>query len=305
MVMKLSAALDASGRIVDWRHELWSHAHSNRPGHAGAVNLLAALHLDPPHAMAPARDIPLPTGGGDRNAIPIYDFDRQEIAYNFIADMPLRVSALRSLGALGNVFAIESFMDELAAAAEEDEVDFRLRHLRDERAHDVIRSAAALAGWKTGEKGNGESGRGIGFARYKNASAYCAVIAEIEVRRKLHVRRMCAAVDCGLVINPDGVRNQIEGGIVQAMSWALEEAVTWDAEHITSTSWETYPILRFDEVPDIEVVLLDRPGLPALGVGECAAGPTAAAIANALHHAMGVRVRDLPLTSERIADAIR
>jgi CO/xanthine dehydrogenase Mo-binding subunit len=304
MVVNIAAELGEDGRVVDWRHELWSHTHIKRPGWSEGINLLGAWHADPPHPVPPALDNPLPAGGGDRNALPLYDFARQEVAYNFIAEMPLRVSALRALGAYANVFAIESFMDELAAAAGADPVEFRLRHLTDERARAVIAAAAKLAGWQAGRAGDGMRGRGIGFARYKNLSAYCAVVAEIEVSQKIHVRKIFAAVDCGLVVNPDGVRNQIEGGVIQAISWTLREAVTWDRERVTSRSWETYPILRFDEAPAIEVVLLDRPASPSLGVGECAAGPVGAALANALQHAMGVRARDLPLTPERIARAI-
>ena len=304
MVVRMAAALDAGGRIIDWQHEIWSHTHIKRPGWGEGVNLLAAWHAEPPHPVPPAHDNPLPAGGGDRNALPLYDFARQEVVYNFIAEMPLRVSALRALGAYGNVFAIESFMDELAAAAGADPVEFRLRHMKDERARDVIAAAAKRAGWKAGEAGDGTRGRGIGFARYKNLSAYCAVVAEIEVGEKIRVRKVFAAVDCGLVVNPDGVRNQIEGGVIQAISWTLKEAVSWDQQRVTSRSWETYPILRFDEVPEVEVVLLDRPASPSLGVGECAAGPVSAALANALQHAMGVRARDLPLTPERIARAI-
>ena len=150
----------------------------------------------------------------------------------------------------------------------------------------------------------GALGRGIGFARYKNVSAYCAIAATIEVTERIHVRRVVAAVDCGLVVNPDGVRNQIEGGIIQSISWTLKEAVTWDRTRVTSRSWDTYPILGFDEVPEIQVVLIDRSSLPPLGVGECAAGPVAAALANALYDALGVRARDLPLTPDRIARAM-
>jgi CO/xanthine dehydrogenase Mo-binding subunit len=304
MVVRMTAALDDSGTIVDWQHEIWSHTHIKRPGWSEGINLLAAWHADPPHPVPPALDNPLPAGGGDRNAVPLYDFARSEVAYNFIAEMPLRVSALRTLGAYGNVFAIESFMDELATAAGTDPVAFRLRHMRDERARAVIAAAAKLAGWKPAAASDGTRGRGIGFARYKNLSAYCAVVAEIEVGEKIQVRKVFAAVDCGLVVNPDGIRNQIEGGAIQAISWTLKEAVTWDRERVTSRSWESYPILRFDEVPEVEVVLLDRPDQPSLGVGECVAGPMAGAIANALQHAMGVRARDLPFTPGRIARMI-
>ena len=303
MIVRMSAGLDAGGRVVDWRHEIWSHTHIKRPGWADGINLLAAWHMDPPHPVPPPKDTPLPTGGATRNSIPLYDFPRQEVAYNFIAEMPLRVSALRTLGAYMNIFAIESFMDELAAAARADPVEFRLRHLSDPRARAVIEAAMNIAGVKKKDKSN-SIGRGIGFGRYKNMSAWCAVVAEVEVTEKIRVRRVCAAVDAGEVVNPDGLRNQIEGGIVQAISWTLKEALRWDRERLLSRTWEDYPILKFDEVPEIEVLLLDHPGLPGLGVGECAAGPTAAAVANGLANALGVRVRDLPLTPERIAAAM-
>jgi nicotinate dehydrogenase subunit B len=304
MVVKLAAGLDADQRIVEWKHEIWSHTHIKRPGWGEGVNLLAAWHMDPPHAIPPAKDNPLPAGGGDRNAIPLYDFPGYEVAYNFIAEMPLRVSALRTLGAYANVFAIESFLDELAAKAGVDPIAFRLRHLADARARTVIEAAAAAAGWKAGAAGDGCRGRGLGFARYKNVSAYCAVIAEVEVAEKIRVTRVFAAIDAGQIVNPDGLKNQVEGGIVQAMSWTLKEALHWDCERLTTRSWDDYPILKFDEVPQIDVVLVNRPDQPGLGTGECAAGPTAAAIGNALAHALGVRARELPLTPERVARAM-
>jgi CO/xanthine dehydrogenase Mo-binding subunit len=304
MVVRVAASLDATDRIVDWRHEIWSHTHIKRPGWGEGVNLLAAWHMEPPFPVPPAKDVPQPTGGADRNAIPLYAFPSEEIVYNFIAEMPIRVSALRSLGAYANVFAIESFMDELAAAAAVDPIEFRLRHLQDARAREVIETAAKTARWTRGEKGDGARGRGLGFAQYKNRSAYCAVIAEVELGESLRVKRVVAAVDAGQVINPDGLANQIEGGIVQAISWTIKEQVLWDRDRILARSWESYPILRFDETPEIEVVILSRPEEPALGAGECAAGPTAAAVANALFSAMGVRARDLPLTAERIARAM-
>ncbi|MGE5089097.1 MAG: molybdopterin cofactor-binding domain-containing protein [Candidatus Levyibacteriota bacterium] len=304
MIVDIAASLDADGRVVGWQHEAWSHTHSSRPGSGEGVDLLAAWHLDPPLAPSKPRDVPLPRGGAARNSVPSYDFPAHEIAFNLVADSPLRVSALRSLGAYANVFAIESFIDELAAAADEDAVAFRLRHLGDPRARAVIEGAAKAAKWTPGEKGDGTRGRGIGFGRYKGASAWCAVIAEVAVGAKLEVRRVVAAVDAGEVINPDALANQVEGGIIQAISWTLKEQVLWDATRVTTRSWESYPILRFDEVPDIEVQIIDRPEAPPLGVGECAAGPTAAALANALYDAMGLRVRDLPLTPERIARAM-
>ena len=302
MAVKIAASVDASGRVVDWQHELWSHTHIKRPGWGEGVNLLGAWMMDPPHPVPPASDVPLPAGGADRNAVPLYDFGRDQVVNHFIGEMPLRVSALRALGAYANVFAIESMMDEIARALGADPVEFRLRHLKDPRARAVIEAAAKAAGW--GAPPGNNRGRGIAFARYKNLSAYCAVVAEVEAGERLRLRRAVAAVDAGQVINPDGLVNQIEGGIVQAASWTLKEEVRWNREGIVTKSWDQYPILGFSEIPEIEVVLLNHPDLPGLGAGECAAGPTAAAIANALHDALGVRARNLPLTADRIAKAM-
>ena len=172
--------------------------------------------------------------------------------------MPIRTSALRTLGAFANVFAIESFMDELAAERGEDPLAFRLRHLKDPRARAVLEAAARRAGWSAWKKREAP-GHGIGFARYKNFGAYCAVVAEVEGDADIRVRRLVVAVDVGEVINPDGVANQMEGGAIQATSWTLKEAVRFDRTRITSDTWETYPILRFSEVPAVEVEIIARP----------------------------------------------
>ena len=303
MALSLRAALDAHGDIVDWEHELWSNGHSSRPGRADSPALLAAWHLARPHERPSAINMPLPAGAADRNAIPIYDFPNQRVVNHYVREMPVRTSALRSLGAYANVFAIESFMDELAQAAGIDPIAFRLRHLKDPRGRAVIEAAARRAGWGRWEPAEGR-GRGLGFARYKNLGAYCAAVAEVEVGRDVRVDRLILAVDVGLVINPDGVINQIEGGAIQSTSWTLKEQVKFGARGIASLGWEDYPILKFSEVPAVEVELLNHPELPAVGAGEAAQGPTAAAIANAVAHALGFRVRDLPLTHERIAAAI-
>jgi CO/xanthine dehydrogenase Mo-binding subunit len=217
--------------------------------------------------------------------------------------MPIRVSALRTLGAYTNVFALESFMDELAAAAGQDPVAFRLAHMKDPRARSVIETVAKTAGWKAGEKGDGARGRGIGFAKYKNLAAYVAVVAEVEVNRgtgAIRVPRAFAATDAGQIINPDGLINQIEGGMIQSTSWTLHEAVRFDRNGITSRDWATYPILTMPEVPKIEVELIDRPNERPLGSGEGSQGPMVAAIANAFAHATGKRLRDLPFNPERV-----
>jgi nicotinate dehydrogenase subunit B len=265
--------------------------------------VLAAWYLADAQKMGPPTSPPQPAGGGDRNAIPIYDFPSQKVVHHFVQDMPIRVSALRTLGAYANVFALESFMDELAAAAGADPIAFRLAHLKDPRAKAVIEKVAALAGWKPGEKGDFARGRGIGFAKYKSLSCYCAVIAEVAVDRasgRVQVARAYSAADSGLIINPDGLANQIEGGIIQSTSWTLHEEVKFDKSGILSRDWSSYPILTMPEVPKIEIALIDRPSERALGAGEASQGPAVAAIANAFAHATGKRVRDLPFHPDRV-----
>jgi CO/xanthine dehydrogenase Mo-binding subunit len=304
MLVKTRAALDAGGNIVDWQSDVWSYPHSTRPGAKDGVNLIAAWHLAQPFAAATPVDPALPAGGSHRNAIPLYDFPNQRVTSHLVRRSPLRASALRSLGAHANVFAIESFMDELAAAAGADPVEFRLRYLKDPRARAVIEAVARKSGWQPGAQGDGTRGRGIGFARYKNLGCYVAVVAEVDVEAEVRVIRAWAAVDVGLAVNPDGVINQIEGGIIQAASMTLKEQVVFDRERVTSRSWDEYPILKFGEAPQVEVVLLNQPDQPPLGTGEGATGPTAAAIANAVAGALGARVRDLPLTRERVIAAL-
>jgi len=307
MVSNVSAALDDSGRIAAWNYEVWSNTHSTRPG-GPPGNLLAAQYLAQPFAPPPPTEIPMPEGGGDRNAIPLYSIANERIVDHFIPQMPLRVSALRALGAYHNVFAIESFMDELAAAAKADPVEFRLKHLEDTRARDVITKAAQEFGWRKDEQRPRGSGRGFAFARYKNLAAYCAIAAEASVDHEsgeVRLGRIVAAVDSGQAVNPDGIRNQIEGAIVQSASWTLYEDVTFDRSEITSRDWSRYPILRFPQAPQsVDVHVIDRPGAPFLGTGEAGQGPTAAAIGNAIADAIGARLRDLPLTAERIKAAI-
>ncbi len=303
MVMRAEGALDAGGRIADWNYELWSNSHAMRPGEPEGTNLLAGWHLAEPYPMSPPRVIPQPAGGGDRNAVPLYEFPRQKIVQHFIPDMPIRVSALRTLGAYANVFAIESFMDELATTAGADPVAFRLAHLQDPRAKAVIEAVVEKARWKEGEKGSLARGRGISFAKYKNLATYVAIVAEVEVDGfggSIKVPRVYAVADAGQVINPDGLRNQIEGGIVQSTSWTLHEAVQFDKNGIRSRDWASYPILTMPEVPKVEVDLIDRPNEKSLGAGEASSGPTVAAIANAFAHATGKRLRDLPLTPDRV-----
>jgi CO/xanthine dehydrogenase Mo-binding subunit len=307
MSSNISAALDGSGKIVAWNYEVWSNTHSTRPG-GPAGNLLAAQYLSQPFQPPAPSEIPMPEGGGDRNSIPIYTIANEHVIDHFIPQMPLRVSALRGLGAHHNVFSIESFMDELAAAAKADPVEFRLAHLDDTRARDVITKTTQEFGWKKGDKRPRGVGHGFAFARYKNLAAYCAVAVELSVEHEtgeVRLRRIVAAVDSGQVVNPDGIRNQIEGAIIQSASWALYESVTFDRSDITSHDWSRYPIMRFPQAPEsVTVHIIDRPGEPFLGTGEAGQGPTTAAVANAIADAIGVRLRDLPMSASRIKEAI-
>ena len=304
MVTRARAALD-NGRIASWEFDVWSNTHSTRPGKAGELG--PASLLAKPFPPSAPRPLPQPEGGGDRNAIPLYSIPRAKVTSRFIPEMPLRVSALRALGAYMNVFSIESFIDELAAAARADPVEFRLRHLEDARGTEVIRAAARRFGWSEYARTPGK-GRGFAFARYKNLAAYCAIAMEVEVMREsgeIRVGRVAAAVDSGEAVNPDGIRNQIEGGVVQSLSWTMLEEVTWDARRITSRDWGRYPILRFAHVPaSIDVDVIDRPGQPFLGTGEAAQGPAAAAFANAVADATGKRIRQIPFDPPRVRAAL-
>jgi nicotinate dehydrogenase subunit B len=306
MVTKLKASLDGQGMISEWSFEVWSNTHSMRPG--GAGSMLAAQHMAQAFTPPAPKPLPLPEGGGDRNAIPIYKFPNAQVVHHFIPTMPLRISALRALGAYHNVFSIESFMDEMASAAGADPVEFRLKHLDDPRARDAITTAARAFGWQKAQKAPPGHGYGFAFARYKNLAAYCAIATEVEVNRQSgrpRLVRAVAAVDSGQVVNPDGLINQIEGAILQSMSWTLYESVTFDEARITSIDWQTYPILRFNAVPErVEVHVINRPGQPFLGSGETGQGPAGASIANAIANATGKRLRDLPLTRRRIRDAM-
>ncbi|PCE33452.1 xanthine dehydrogenase family protein molybdopterin-binding subunit [Burkholderia ubonensis] len=301
MVTSVRASLDALGRIVDWQYELWSSSHNERIVNAG--RLVPARMLEKPFASAPSVPMPQPEGGGDRNAIPLYTLPNLHVVNHFSPTMPLQTSAMRSLGAHTNVLAIESVMDELAQAADIDPVEFRLRHMEDPRARDVIRLAAQQFGWPRPPRARN---RGVGFAfgKYKNLMAYVAIAVEVSVVPETgHVtlERAVAAVDAGQIVNPDGIRNQIEGGIVQSASWTLYEALRYDTERIRSFDWSSYPILRFSCAPiGVHVHLIDRPGTPFLGAAEASMGPTAGALANALFDATGMRVREMPLAGDAL-----
>ena len=302
MAIKIRGAVAPDGKIADWSSEIWSGPHGRRPNLFG-VELLAATQTEPA--------IPFPTvhedlnrfAGGARNSEPAYDLPHRRIVLHSLPGLPFRTSALRTLGGYANVFATESFVDELADAARIDPVQFRLHNLSDPRARRVIETAARMSRWDPNAmRGNGQ-GAGIAFCRYKNTAAYVAVVVQVEVGEQVRVTSADCAVDAGLAINPDGVINQIEGGIVQSISWTLKEQVGFGPDGVASRTWEDYPILGFDEVPEVRVELIAQPDLAPLGVGEAAHGPVAAAIGNAVARALDYRIRDLPLTRDRIIGA--
>lgn len=302
MAVEIEADLDEAGEIMAWRHSIWSNGHSTRPGRGSGPALLGAWAMASPFPRETAINPPLAVGGGaERNAAPSYDFPCWQVTSHRVLPMPLRSSAIRSLGAFLNVFAAEQMIDQIAIAAGHDPLNYRLRHMSDSRARAVLALAASQAGW--GAPMPEGFGRGIGYARYKNTGGYCAVVAEVEAGAEIAVRRLIIACDVGLAVDPDGVVNQIEGGAIQATSWALKEAVQFDRHQVTSDHWDAYPILRFSEVPQVSVYVVPS-AAPSVGAGEASVGPTAAAIGNAVAAALGVRVRELPLTADRVVAAI-
>jgi nicotinate dehydrogenase subunit B len=239
-------------------------------------------------------------GGATRNAEPLYDIAAKRIIHHLVPETPRRTSALRGLGAMPNIFALESFIDELAERVGKDPVEYRLQHISDPRARRVIERTAAMANWPPREPPGSGRSKGFGFARYKNRAAYSAVVIELEVEESIRLLHAWCATDAGLVVNPDAAKNQLEGGLIQSASWVLKEEVRFDNATNGPLDWESYPVLRFSEVPEIDIELLGGDTDVPLGVGEATAGPTAAAIGNAVSRALGVRFRDLPLTRERI-----
>ncbi|WP_216892936.1 molybdopterin cofactor-binding domain-containing protein [Nocardia alni] len=305
MSADLSAELGSDGSVRNWTYDVWSNGYNGRPGYAGNPGLLANGYRAGGQDLPPSVDPPAEAGlGSGRNAVPPYSFESARVTTHRVLSMPIRTSAIRSLGAHFNVFAVESFMDELAARAGADPLEFRRSKLEDERARAVLSAAAREAGWDRRAETAEDAGLGLGYARYKNRGAYCAVVAEVEAAEEVRVRRIVVAVDVGRVVNLDGVRNQIEGGAIQAVSWTLKEQVRFGHDGITSVDWESYPVLRFPEVPRVDVLVLDRPDQPSLGAGECVAGPAAGAIANGVFAAIGLRVRTLPLTPQNVVRAI-
>lgn len=312
MRVGLTATLSDDGHILDWQCRVESSPHLARPGMGEDPNLLAAAEMEGPVMAAPPVVKPpvvtpgfsISDRGGDRNARPLYDLPRLTVLHHELPQGPLRSSAMRALGAHLNVFAIEGFLDELAAEAGCDPLEFRLRHMTDPRAVAVLTTAAQAAGWDAAEPGGEGIGRGIAFARYKNTGAYYACVVRVSVDETVRVLSVHGAVDAGRVIHPDGLLNQIDGGVVQAASWTLLERAGWSEDGFTLQGWDTYPIWGFRDMPVMATTVLASQET-SLGAGECAAGPVAAAIGNAVAHALGVRVRQMPITRDRLMAAIQ
>jgi nicotinate dehydrogenase subunit B len=289
---------------LPWDYQAFSTGHSTRPTTLTIPAFWASELLSPGVRLPPAGDPPFATGGGiGRNAVPGYRTASITAQGYRSQDMPIRTSALRSLGAHLNVFATESHMDDLADLVGIDPIDFRTSNLDDLRGIDVLNRVRQLSSWDTYAVSE-STGLGVGYARYKNKGAWCAVVAEVEVETSVVVRNLWIAADVGQVINLDGVLNQIEGGAIQSLSWTLKERVRIEGGKVTSDNWEDYPIIRFTEVPPIHIEILDQPDQQSLGSGEAAMGPTAAAVGNAIARILGIRIRDLPIDPANILKTI-
>jgi len=313
MVTRLAGGVAADGALTQWTHDVWSFPHSTRPGSGAGCFLRSAWYLADPVPASKANDLPLPTGGAARNAVPIYAAANQTVTSHYLADMPIRTSALRTLGGYFNAVSAEMFIDELAALSGRDPVAFRLANVKDPRLVAVLKKALEMSGWTPAVVAKRPlaaemTGTGIGLSRYKNSDAYVAVVAEVSVDTKsgrVTPRKLWSATDAGRAVNPDGLLNQIDGGMAQATSWTLQEAGRWDSGIMKAVDYGSYPIQDFATTPAMTSVVIDRPELPSLGVGEGSQAPTGAAIANAIFAATGRRVTEIPFTPERVLAALQ
>jgi len=310
MAVAIQAGVNTEGHIAEWTQTVWGQGHGTRPGRGKTPALLGTWQTAQAQPVTMAVNAAMAVGGGsERNAQPPYDIASVKVLNHRVLNMPFRVSAMRALGAPTNVFAAESVMDELALRCAQDPLAFRLAHLHNTeqtRAAAVLQQAAHMAGWTAPRPTHKPEGwgRGLAYARYKNTGAYCAVVVELVVEEKVKLHKLWTAVDLGHVIDADGAINQIEGGALQAASWALCESAQLNPQGIASNNWESYPILKFSDMPAVEVALMSQPYEPSLGAGECSSGPTCAAIANAIFDAIGVRMRAMPFTPDNLLKTI-
>jgi CO/xanthine dehydrogenase Mo-binding subunit len=310
MVVRVEAGLGTNGLLREWKQTVWGHGHGTRPGRGQTPALLGAWQTADPSPVTLAVNAAMAVGGGsERNAQPPYDISSVKVLNHRVLNMPFRVSAMRALGAPVNVLAAESVMDELAHQQSQDPLAFRLAHLsgaNNTRAAAVLQKAADMAGWTQARPENAPEGwgRGLAYARYKNTGAFCAVVVELVVAEKVKLHKLWMAADLGHVVEANGAINQLEGGALQAASWALCEAAQLSPQGITSNDWTRYPILKFSDMPEVSVALMPAADHASLGAGECGSGPTCAAIANAIFDAIGVRVRSMPFNSDNLMRAI-
>ncbi|MED5472963.1 MAG: molybdopterin cofactor-binding domain-containing protein, partial [Pseudomonadota bacterium] len=306
MQCDLQASINKEGNITYWSHETFSDTFLTRPviGKEPGSRLLSSHFVEnlKPWPVTP----PMLTahGGIHRNMEHLYNLPSQRLVKHRVYGLPLRTSALRALGAFGNIFAIESMMDELAVLSGLNPFEFRLMHLSDTRAMETLKKLEIIIESCKTSFPNG-SGLGISFSRYKNSAGYCslAMLLNVNDDAEIELQKVFCVVDVGEVVDVAGVKSQVEGGIIQAASWSLYEQVTYEATGITSRDWDSYPIISFNNIPEINIEIIDRPGSPYLGVGEIAAGPTGASIANAINDAIGLRLREMPFNSEAIKSA--
>jgi len=304
-LLELRAAVDGAGAVAAWETRAWlPAATANLPN----VPLLA------PDAAKIAQPQGRSTGLIHQNVDPPYTFPNMHALVHWIADAPLRTSAIRAPGKIANTFAVESFTDEIAAVAGVDPLEFRLKHLTNARGLEVLRAVGARIGWQPRPSPQRIDpaaavlkGRGLAYVHYKHDETIVAMAMEVEVQRatgRIRVTRVVCAQDCGLMINPDSVRSQVEGNILQTLSRALHEETVFDRQRVTSVDWASYPILTFPEAPALDIVVIQRLDEPPLGAGEAASAPVPAALGNAVFDATGVRLRDVPFRPERLKAAL-
>ena len=310
MAVRIEARLGANGQLSEWTQTVWGQGHGTRPGRGATPALLGAWQTAEPAPVTLAVNAAMAVGGGsERNAQPPYDIATVQVINHRVLNMPFRVSAMRALGAPVNVLAAESVMDEWAHRLSQDPLAFRLAHLQGAahtRAVAVLQKVADMAAWSAPRPTDRPDGwgRGLAYARYKNTGAWCAVVVELVVAEKVRLHKVWIAADLGHVVDAEGAVNQLEGGALQAASWALCEAAQLSPQGVASNDWSRYPILKFSDMPDVQVHLMHTPDQPSLGAGECSSGPCCAAIANAIFDAIGVRVRGMPFTPDNLMRAI-
>lgn len=299
-LLAMRGAVNGEGRLAAWETEMWLPK---------ATASLPNIPMLGPQDAGINQPQGLSTGLISQNAHPPYAHPHLAVRVNWLKDSPLRPSNIRAPGKIANSFAVESFVDELAASAQRDSLEFRLEGLSDPRGLAVCKKVAELMRWQArpSPAKSGSLGRGFSYVHYKFNETYVAIGMEVEIKRRagaIVVKRIVCAHDCGLIINPDATRQQVEGNILQTLSRTLFEETQFDTSKVTSVDWQSYPLLTFPDVPELEIALLDQPHLPPLGAGEAACAAVPAALANAVYDACGARLRNVPFTPDRVKLAL-